>query len=425
MTGTATAAEEFKMTEIGPLPIEWGVTKFGELVAEITTGDWGETNPGNDLQKCYVLRGTDFSRVFKGSFANIPIRYLRPSSLQKRRLYKGDILIELSGGSKDQPTGRVAMVTGELIGRSTLPLVFSNFVKRLSVKSSLLPEFCWHYWEFLYQSGVTRTYEKRTTGIRNFKLDDFLASEYIPLPPLPEQKRITYFLSTVQTAIEKTEAVIRATRELKKSLMKHLFTYGPVSIDQVENIRLKETEIGMVLEEWEVKPLVDIATLQRGKDLPKQKQIWGKYPVVGSSGVMAYHNQAPCRGPGVVTGRSGSIGNLTYIEEDYWPHNTSLYVKDFHNNNPKFTYYLLHLIDFRKYATGVSVPTLNRNFVHVAMLPVPPSEVQRHIANILTMVDRRAETEENKRQALEALFKTLLTRLMTGKIRVNNLEAPV
>ena len=79
-------------------------------------------------------------------------------------------------------------------------------------------------------------------------------------------------------------------------------------------------------------------------------------------------------------------------------------------------------MDFRKYATGVSVPTLNRNFVHAALLPVPPLPIQQQIAYMLTAVDRRIEAQENKKKALEELFKTLLNNLTTGKIRVNQLE---
>lgn len=411
------------MTELGPLPEEWGVVKFDAVVLDILTGDWGETNPGPDLQQCYVLRGTDFYQALKGSFTNTPIRYLKTSSIQKRQLRDGDILIELSGGSKDQPTGRIMIVNHEIKSKSSLPLVFSNFVKRLNVKTDFWPEFFWQYWEHLYQNSVTRIYEKRTTGIRNFKLNDFLASEHIPLPPIPEQKAIAGVLSTIQKAIEAHDKIIAAAREMKKSLMRHLFTYGPVPVAEAENVLLKETEIGPVPEHWEVKLLLDTATLQRGKDLPKQNQIPGQYPIVGSSGVIGYHNMFVCDGPGVVTGRSGSIGNLAYVEEKYWPHNTGLYVKDFHGNEPKFIYYLLHLVDFHKYATGVSVPTLNRNFVHSALVPVPPIQEQQQITYALTSVDKKIEAEEKRKASLQALFKTMLHHLMTGKIRVKDLEA--
>jgi type I restriction enzyme S subunit len=257
---------------------------------------------------------------------------------------------------------------------------------------------------------------------RSIRRTDFMAIR-IPLPPLHEQKAIARVLSTIQNALETQAKIIAATKEMKKSLMKHLFTYGPVPVSEAEKVPTKETEIGPVPEHWEVVRLGDTATLQRGKDLPKQNQIPGQYPIVGSSGIIGYHNEFICTAPGVVTGRSGSIGNLSYVEENYWPHNTGLYIKDFHGNNPKFIYYLLHLVDFRKYATGVSVPTLNRNFVHSAPVAVPPLPEQQKVARILSAVDERIKAEEKRKVTLQALFKTMLHQLMTGKTRVKELES--
>jgi len=217
---------------------------------------------------------------------------------------------------------------------------------------------------------------KRGATIKGIPRND-LANIRLFIPPLPEQKAIAHILQAVQEAKEKTEEVIRVTKQLKESIMKHLFTYGPVPPGEAEKVKLKETEIGIMPEEWEVKPLIEIATLQRGKDLPRQKQISGIYPVVGSGGIIGWHNEYICKGPGVVTGRSGSIGSLTFIEREYWPHNTGLYVKDFHKNDPKFIFYLLHLLNFKKYATGVSVPTLNRNFIHHILLPLPSLSIQK------------------------------------------------
>jgi type I restriction enzyme S subunit len=116
------------------------------------------------------------------------------------------------------------------------------------------PSFFHWFWEYLYCLGRTRIYEKRTTGIRNFKYRDFLANEVIPLPPLPEQRRIAHVLSTIQRAIAAQEDLIAAARETKRSLMQRLFTYGPGP----EPAPTKETEIGEIPEHWEVVQLKEV-----------------------------------------------------------------------------------------------------------------------------------------------------------------------
>jgi len=240
----------------------------------------------------------------------------------------------------------------------------------------------------------------------------------ISLPPLPEQRAIAHVLGTVQRAIEASDRVLAATRELKRSLMRHLFTYGPVPLDQAERVALKETEVGWVPERWETTALGDVATLQRGNDLPTAQRKEGPYPVVGSNGIVGHHSEFIAHGPGVLVGRSGSVGAVSWVGEDYWPLNTSLWVRDFHGNDALFVYYFLSHIDLSQYSAGVSVPTLNRNLVHPVKVGKPPIPIQRQISSSLSTVDRGFSVEQDRKQALEALFQSLLHHLMTGKVRV-------
>lgn len=183
------------------------------------------------------------------------------------------------------------------------------------------------------------------------------------------------------------------------------------------------TELGALPDGWTIKQLVDIATLQRGKDLTRQNQVHGDFPVVGSSGVIGYHNQYNCSDAGLVVGRSGSIGKLTFIESSFWAHNTVLYVKDFHGNCPKFIYYMLQRVDFKKYASGVSVPTLNRNLVHPILLPLPSVPEQKRIADVLSTVQEAKEKTENVIRAAKELKKSLMKYLFTyGAVPVEEAE---
>ena len=131
-----------------------------------------------------------------------------------------------------------------------------------------------------------------------------------------------------------------------------------------------------------------MAPLQRGFDLPTSSLRPGSYPVVYSNGVLNHHCDFQVEGPGVVTGRSGTIGTVTFVEGRYWPHNTSLWVTTFRGNDPRFVFYLYTRINFRRFASGSGVPTLNRNDAHSFEVLIPPSkEEQSTIAAILSDMD--------------------------------------
>jgi restriction endonuclease S subunit len=132
---------------------------------------------------------------------------------------------------------------------------------------------------------------------------------------------------------------------------------------------------------WPIKPLGEVITLQRGYDLPKTQFIEGPVPVVGSNGIIGYHNVAKEKGPGVVTGRSGTIGKVHFIDHDYfWPHNTALFVKEYNENDRNFIKHLLESIDLKSLGDNVAaVPSLDRKNAHRIPVPLPPINIQHRI----------------------------------------------
>ena len=137
----------------------------------------------------------------------------------------------------------------------------------------------------------------------------------------------------------------------------------------------------------------------------------GKYPVVMSNGIGGYHFVYKVKGPGVVTGRSGTIGKLHYIEDDYWPHNTTLWVTDFKGNNQKFIYYLYQGLDLNRFGTGSGVPTLNRNDVHDAIVSVPSKNEQEKISSYLTTLDHLITLHQHKCDEIKKLKKFMLQKM--------------
>ena len=163
---------------------------------------------------------------------------------------------------------------------------------------------------------------------------------------------------------------------------------------------------------WEQRKLIMVAPLQRGFDLPAEKIIPGVYPVMMSNGIGAYHNEYKVKGPGVVTGRSGTIGNLQYVESAFWPHNTTLWVTKFYGNHPKFIYYLYEKIDLKRYKAGSGVPTLNRNDVHDTMVFFPASRKEQElISAVLTYLDNLITLHQRKYDKLVVFKKSMLEKM--------------
>lgn len=180
----------------------------------------------------------------------------------------------------------------------------------------------------------------------------------------------------------------------------------------------KDSPLGIIPKEWEVKKIIDFAPLQRGFDLPTDKVVNGKFPVVYSNGILNYHYEYKAKGPGVVTGRSGTIGKVTFVESDYWPHNTSLWVTDFKGNNPKYVFYVYRYMDLSKFASGSGVPTLNRNDVHISKVAVPSIEEQNAIVKLLELWDTAIEKQSELIEKLTLRKRALMQQLLTGKKRL-------
>lgn len=180
----------------------------------------------------------------------------------------------------------------------------------------------------------------------------------------------------------------------------------------------KDSPLGIIPKDWEVKKISDFAPLQRGFDLPADKITAGAYPVVYSNGVLSSHIEYKAKGPGVVTGRSGTIGKVTYVESNFWPHNTSLWVTDFKGNNPKFVFYVYKYIGLSKFASGSGVPTLNRNDVHVSKVAVPPIEEQRQIIRVLELWDTAIEKQSKLIAKLTVRKLAFMQQFLTGKKRL-------
>ena len=158
---------------------------------------------------------------------------------------------------------------------------------------------------------------------------------------------------------------------------------------------------------WKSVKLGEVITLKRGYDLPNHNRVKGSVPVVSSSGITSFHNISKVKAPGVVTGRYGTIGEVFYIDKDFWPLNTTLYVEDFKGNNPRFISYFLKTLDFSSFAAKSAVPGINRNDLHLANVNIAKLEVQRKTVHILSAYDNLVENNNRRIEILEEMAQRL------------------
>jgi len=241
------------------------------------------------------------------------------------------------------------------------------------------------------------------SGVLNLNADIIKALQ-VCFPKPAEQRKIAECLSSVDELIGAESRKLDALKTHKKGLMQQLF---PREGETQPRLRFPEFRNEG---EWEVKTLLEIAPLQRGFDLPSDQIRPGNVPIVYSNGPKGFHEIGMAKSPGIVTGRSGTIGKIHFIEQgDYWPHNTSLWVTSFEGNFPKFVFYLYESIGFLRFSSGSGVPTLNRNDAHsfVSAIPLNPAE-QHRIASCLTSLDELIAAQTQKLEALKTHKKGLM-----------------
>ncbi|BFL83959.1 MULTISPECIES: restriction endonuclease subunit S [unclassified Shewanella] len=324
---------------------------------------------------------------------------------------------------------------GENILSRNLPLAFrangkiwvNNHAHVMIPKSNFHIDFLTSYLESL-------DYSLLNSGTAQPKLNKQACLNIKVLrPSLKEQTAIANALSDVDALLSELEKLIAKKQAIKTATMQQLLTgktrlpqfafYSDINSTEgaVEGKRkgTKPSELGEIPEDWDVVTIGDFAPLQRGFDLTNTNRREGIYPVVYSNGIVNHHAHFQIKGPGVVTGRSGTLGKVHYIDTDYWPHNTSLWVTKFEISNPKYVYYLYKHIGFERFASGSGVPTLNRNDAHDFKITVPPTkEEQTAIATILSDMDNEIQTHEQRLSKTSQIKQGMMQELLTGKTRL-------
>lgn len=361
--------------------MKWQTKNLGK-VCEITSGQSPEGRfynaNGNGLP--FYQGKKEFTDKYLGAATVWTTRTTRESEA-------GDILMSVRA-----PVGPINFATQKIcIGRGLAAIRASKEVDR---------NFLFHFLK-LNESEITGNSGAVFPSINKTQI----AEIRIPLPPLSEQQRIVKILDEAFEAIEKA----------KENVEKNLGNARRLLESFLQKPFLNPTK------SWERKRFDEVCVLQRGFDLPTHSRDKGIFPLVSSNGITDRIDLWKVKSPGVVTGRSGTIGNVHFIEEDYWPLNTALYIKEFHGNDEKFIYFFLKQFDLSKYSSGAGVPTLNRNNVHGELVWIPKSifEQRSIVARLDALSTETKKLEviyQRKRACLEELKKSLLQKAFAGEL---------
>ncbi len=323
---------------------------------------------------------------------------------EKYRLMPGDVVLAM-----DRPWVTAGLKFAVISERDPSALVVQRIARIRGInglRSEYLryivasPEFC----------GYVKNI-KGGTSVPHISGDQIRAYK-IRLPATSIQRRVADILSAYDDLIDNNRRRIQLLEQAARLLYKEWFVH--LRFPGHEHVKV----VDGVPEGWERKRLGDLLTLQRGFDLPVKNRKDGPYPIYASTGINGFHSVAIVKGPGIVTGRSGSLGKVMYVPRDFWPLNTALWVKEFKQVSPLFALYLLSSMKLEQYNGGAAVPTLNRNDVHRVKVLYPSR-------TLITLFDEFADPFFKQIEHLEHASKRaseardlLLPRLMNGEIAV-------
>ncbi|MBN8504919.1 MAG: restriction endonuclease subunit S [Burkholderiales bacterium] len=370
------------------LPPGWSHYRFTDVLIDgaisygiVQPGAHTERNSVPVLRVNNVRNGQIDTRDVLRVAADVEAQYVRT------RLVGGELLVTVVG-----TVGECAIVPVTLKGW--------NVARAISV-ARIKPEFDTRFIKYCFKLDdvVFQMYGNTNDTVQPTLNLGQLKNLVFSIPSPDEQRAISDVLGSLDNKID----LLRRQNQCLEAMAEALF---------------RQWFEGDEAASWPEGVVEDLLVLQRGYDLPLQDRREGPYPIISSSGVSGWHDEHKVAAPGVSTGRSGLIGNVFLVQEDFWPLNTSLYVKEFKLATPLFAYFTLKTLDLPAFNAGSAVPTLNRNHVHAQATLLPPRDlIERFEATCWPMFKKIKHNEDQAAQ-LTSLRDTLLPKLMSGEVRV-------
>lgn len=438
---------------IGQIPDHWEIVRMKSCIQQRDSGAWGDESNGSDGDAiCLRIADFDYSRF---RFKDTPIeeltkRHYNQSTIDDLKLQKFDILIEKSGGGEKTPVGRTVVFDKEYLA------LYANFMDRLRCADFILPTFMQYVFVTFYKNEYTRNYIKQTTGIQNLDLTSMLSEEYVPLPPLSEQKAIADFLdkqcAEIDAVIEQTKATIEEYKALKQSVITEAVTKGIRGDRPMKDSGIEW--IGEIPAEWSMQKMnricstitdyvasgsfaslaenvqyldePDYAMLIRTMDVSAKGYI-GKPVYINKHAYDFLSNSNLFGGEIILPNIGASVGDIYIVPKLYERMSlapNAIMIKTVISDKYVYYYYCglpgrLSLLDI---AQSTAQPKFNKTDFRQLKIPVPGHEEQEEIVLYLDQKCAEIDTLIEKKTALleemEALKKSTIFEYVTGKKKV-------
>jgi type I restriction enzyme S subunit len=428
-------------TILGDIPIDWKAKPLRTLIKEHFAGEWGDDDGEHAVA---VMRSTNFTNDGQLDFSDVATRYFPREKADQFGLLKGDLLVERSGGGPDQPVGRIGFIERDMLGSTV-----SNFVQVLrpdpeSVDANFLG---WVLFE-LQRTGIVERVQQQSTQMRNLNWRDYQRL-VLPWPEVDEQGRIADAIKLADETIQKVWTEVDATRDLKRSLVNHVFERGLNPDVATKPCKIHRCYTAMVPAHWDVDKLgKSLSLVEYGTNAPSN-DYRGGYPVIAIPQVVAPHltlsdvpfAEVPVREAAALrleaedvllirtNGNPEYIGKSTIVSIEVASTHTiyASYLIRVRSRKDKLlgaylNYFLASPLGRRQAGAAANTSAGNNNIGARAIkqfrMPLPPIDEQKKIVELLDLLEKQLDCQSANLRAAMQVKRSLLQNLLTGKIRI-------
>ena len=384
--------------------------KIKDVISEVKSGDWGKGSPTeNYTTEVLCVRGADIPELCKGNVGKMPQRFIHNKKATSKILSANNLIIEISGGSPTQSTGRIALISDKILSRYSKPLICSNFCKAITA-TGIQPEYLFNYWLYLYNKDAMFPYENGTTGIKNLDFNSFIQEQDISIPDIKTQQKIVSILSSIDEKIETNKRINDNLEEQAKALFKSWF------VDFDRNV-------------WVHCELGDITLITAGGDRPSKytnkKTIECHVPIysngIDNEGLYGYTNVAKIHEESITISARGTIGYVCLRLEPYVP--IVRLISIIPNKKELSAKYLyLWALTQNITGTGTTQQQLTVPIFRKTPISIPSDTKLKQFNSIADPLFSQIESNKKENIKLSTLRDTLLPKLMSGELSVEEVS---